>query len=169
MKLLALLGLASTIAAIPVQQTLTPDTYSLYHSNNQQIEYDVQYGQVLRVQNENSDISTLVTFSFPEATRGRKCELKFERDDVRQTPPPAVIDAFFSSQFPTKSGTSSNYRDVELGRLIVPTSGTATVDWGNFVFDCPAGQKKGFEFTPTGDRGSLFWAKANDGPYIRYF
>ncbi|KAF2276388.1 uncharacterized protein EI97DRAFT_37946 [Westerdykella ornata] len=176
MKLIAataVFSLASVIAGIPIGQTIIPETLSIYHGYNGRIEYNVGTGKVSRVQNGNDDISTLVTFNFPEATRGRKCELKFERDDGYPTSSPSIIDAFTSSQIATGPspgwGPPSNYRDVQLGRLRVPTSGQATVDWGNFVFDCPAGQKKGYEFAPTGDSTYLEWSKSTDGPYIRYY
>jgi len=171
----ALLSFTSSLSAYPTTgQTLYPDNISIYHGYNGAIEYAVSHGKISRVQSGNDDISTLITFTFPESTRGRKCEFNFELDSPPYTATGSpFIDAFFSSQYATASspgwGPPSNYRDNQLGRLRVVKGGQATVEWGTFVFDCPAGQTKGFEVTPTGDSILVEWNEPADGPWIRWY
>lgn len=171
----ALLTILPAISAYPTTppQSLTPDTISLYHGYGGRIEYDVPRGKVERKQNGNDDISTLLTFTFPEATRGRKCELNFELNDNYVWTGNFAIDAFTSSQYATADspgwGPPSNYRDVSLGRFRLVRGGLAGVEWGNMVFDCPAGETRGFEVTPTGDEVLVEWDAGLDGPWIRWW
>jgi hypothetical protein len=174
----AVLGFATAISAMPINNAIIPDNISIYHGYGGKIEYNVRSGEVSRKQGGNDDISTLMTFYFGEATRGKKCEFMFELDGpdpyTVEGSPQKFIDVFFSSQYATESspgwGAPSNYRDNQLGRLKPVKGSQATVEWGNFVFDCPQpGTYKGFEIAPTGDSTLVKWTEPNDGPWIRYY
>jgi hypothetical protein len=177
----AVLGLATTISAIPVSlgSVIVPDNISRYHVSTGQIEYGVDTGEASKKQGSGKDISTLMTFYFGGPSQGKQCEFVFETDGpspytIEGSPQQPFIDVFFSSQIAKQSspgwGAPSNYRDNQLGRLKPVSGGTATKEWGNFIFPCPApGTYKGFEVVPTGDNMSVKWSKNDDGPYIRYF
>ncbi|PSN65926.1 hypothetical protein BS50DRAFT_401434 [Corynespora cassiicola Philippines] len=173
----AFLSLVSTISSMPVSnnKVIIPETISIYHGFNGKLEFNVPSGKISRVQGGNDDISTLMTFSFPESSRGLTCEFMFELDDSTYTLNPVnpSIDVFRSSQIATASspgwGPPSNYRDVQLGRLKVKAGGEAEKSWGSFTFPCPAGEKKGFEVTPTGDVSGITWNEPTDGPWIQYY
>ncbi|KAF2252326.1 hypothetical protein BU26DRAFT_516990 [Trematosphaeria pertusa] len=171
--LTSILGIAS---AIPIGQTITPTTISLWHNTGAGlIEYDVSSGLISRGQPEplpaGHDISTLMTFDFPWASNGKTCEFMFELTDkgnyvILDTP---FFDVFRSSQPATHSGPGSNYRDTQLGRMKAMSMADAEKQWGTFTFSCPAGQTKGFEVAPTGDKTKITWNKAFDGPWIRFY
>ena len=167
----AILAFASATLAYPAG-TLEPTTTSLYHSYNGAIEYAVPRGKVSRVQNGNDDISTLLTFTFPSASRGKKCTFNFKLTGAYTHTGSPFIDVFTSSQPATGSspgwGPPSNYRDQQLGRLRLVAGGKATQEWGSFSFDCPAGETKGYEVTPTGDSEYVEWAEPGDGAWISY-
>ncbi|KAF2466155.1 uncharacterized protein BDR25DRAFT_79813 [Lindgomyces ingoldianus] len=172
----AILAFTSSTVAAPVSGPyITPETISIHHGYNGQIEFNVRRGKIQRQQSGNDDISTLMTFSFPQAADGKTCEFNFELNDgtFSVTPDVAQLDAFHSSQYATASspgwGPPSNYRDVQLGRLEVSKwGGLAQQKWGSFSFPCPSG-KKGFEVAPTGDAMTIEWDSPSDGPYIRYY
>lgn len=171
-----ILGLTHTISAIPTPgQTILPDNISIYHGFGGEIKFNSPYGQISRQQSGNDDISTLITFTFPEETRGRTCEFNFELNDAGSftiAPGNNAFDVFRSTQVATEDsagwGPPSNYRDVQLGRMKAVAGGQASVDWGTFTFPCPVGETKGFEVTPTGDSIFIQWNEPNDGPWIRY-
>lgn len=173
-----LLSLLTTISAAPFPgaptKVITPTTLSIYHGFGGRIEYDTNYGLVQRKQGGNDDISTLVTFTFPADSKDKKCTFRFELDDATSSLDPVnpFVDIFSSLQPVVKSsagwGPPNNGRDQQLGRLRVVKGGQATVEWGNFVFDCPSGQTKGYEVVTTGDRIDLRFNKGADGPYIVY-
>jgi len=176
-----ILGLTSTSSALPTgDQTIIPTTISIYHGYNGAIEYDVARGKASRLQSGNDDISTLITFTFPESTRYKKCEFKFELDDTYPpytfSPANAAVDVFRTSKIATGDsagwGPPSNYRDTQVGRLRLKAGDQAVVDWqvgAGFTFDCPAGETWGFEVTPTGDAMSVEWGEPTDGPWIRWW
>ncbi|KAK3996649.1 hypothetical protein QBC44DRAFT_317265 [Cladorrhinum sp. PSN332] len=97
----------------------------------------------------------LYTFTFSEATRGRRCwlELSVQNPTWNTQPPIVQVDVFTTTTPGICTGRSrATNRNINIGRLDVPTNGIATwsarnTDWLTRKTPCPApGTVQGFEF-----------------------
>jgi hypothetical protein len=161
----------------PNPSEILPDVASIYHTYNGQIEYDVEYARVRKIQGSGDDLTVLNTFYFPEASRGKTCEFVFELDNsppdyyIRNKP---LFDVFESNRIVTESqaqGPTNNLRDRQLGRLEAVEKGNAKVVFTDkgFSFKCPAPGTHVYEYVPTGDDMEISWHEKTDGGYFRYW
>lgn len=184
----AILGLATTISAIPTPNNLLPrekalptsirpKEVSMFNSKDGRIQHNIGEGVLLMKPSEPGIISTLVTFEFPALHKPNlRCELMFELNDPTKYTVKGqakFIDVFtllFSAVGNSPGPTPNNGRNQHLGRYKLVPGSHAGKESGNFIFDCPAhGTTKAFEIAPTGGDMLLKWMEPSEGPYIRYF
>lgn len=81
--------------------------------------------------NGGQDVTTLLTFTYPDAAKGKQCQFAFYLDQTATNLGSRKIDVFSSLQPATKATTGwgpGNQRDQNLGRLSTVKPGFATWD-----------------------------------------
>ena len=130
--------------------------------------------------NGGADTTTLVTFTYPEAARGKKCQFAFNFDTTASASGSRKLDVFTTSGIapgPTSGWGPGNRRNNHLGRLSAPAAfpGFATWDatYGAYLtqkINCKApNTKEGFELVGVYDVDYIWWdsaAAGNGGPRI---
>ncbi|KAL2220299.1 hypothetical protein M432DRAFT_312520 [Thermoascus aurantiacus ATCC 26904] len=177
----ALLGATGSIAAPApnapnhpsTDSVLYPCTTSLYHVSTGAIDYGKDFGLVSKKGDSVSDITTLVTFVFPDSWANRKCRLVFELGASDTSTGSQRADVFSSiapAGTPASSWPPGNLRDEQLGRIFVTGPGVAVWEQafnGAPDFDCPAGKVVGGELVGVNDVDEIRWSvAAGSGPRI---
>ncbi|KAL0942762.1 uncharacterized protein CTRU02_200648 [Colletotrichum truncatum] len=167
-KLVVALIAATTAIAAPLEAPLearqAPSTYFTpsatfnYNTRDGAI-YPSGWGQISKYTGNNgNDITTLLTFTYPEGVSGKKCQFFFYADGSTYASGSKKIDVFTSNK-PAPAGGSpgwgaggpGNQRNNNVGRLSVPAGGYATWDatYGAYLTsptDCKApGTVEGIE------------------------
>jgi len=150
---------------------LKPSFLSLYNVGTGAINFDVPDGKIFKADNNGGqDITTLVTFDFPELG-AKTCYFTFDLDTTATVTGSGQFDVFTSLQPATEDTTSwppGNGRKDHVGRMQAVLPGSAT--WiAEFIkpFPCPTG-KKGFELVGVNDNVLITWSNAVAGPRIHY-
>jgi Ubiquitin 3 binding protein But2 C-terminal domain len=176
-SLLSLLALSSAAPTTPPARTssnssiIYPFATSLYAVWTGAITYGSTYGLIQKTQT-SSDISTLVTFSFPASTQGKNCAFNFILSNTATVTGTGQADVFTTLANPTGSTSSwppGNQRDLDLGRIQAVIGGPATsvMDFtGQNPIPCPAGQTITLELVPTGDLDMIKWDVLSEGPEV---
>jgi len=146
---------------------LAPDAISQYHVWTGAIDYNTGVGKIFKDQ-VTSDISTLLTFTFPPETAGKSCSIELVLNSASTLTGTPAFD-IFSSLYPATSSTTSwppgNGRDQDLGRADAVIGGFAIYEPPPFPqiaanFPCPApGTVQGYELVPTGDQTDIEWVQ----------
>ncbi|KAK4188086.1 hypothetical protein QBC35DRAFT_215046 [Podospora australis] len=136
--------------------------HSINWSYQNYCEAPTSYGYVYRnvYSGQEWGQSALYTFTYPAASAGKQCWLEFYHAQPNWISNPAGVQIdVFTSYAPTQcnTGSMSNNRDVNLGRLNVPATGAAT--WAATYSTkltqrgpCPApGSVQALELVPVGD------------------
>ncbi|KAL2002679.1 hypothetical protein VTN02DRAFT_6214 [Thermoascus thermophilus] len=177
----ALLSVASTIAAPApnppshpsTDKVLYPYATSHYHVSTGAIDYGVDTGLICKADDNNSEVTTLVTFVVPQAWAGKQCKFVFELASFDTSTGSHEAD-IFSSIAPAGTSTASwppgNLRDHQVARIFVTAPGVATLEqsFDKFpVLDCPAGAIFGGELVGVNDVDQISWSVvAGSGPRI---
>ncbi|WDK19986.1 hypothetical protein CGRA01v4_11273 [Colletotrichum graminicola] len=156
----------------PPPTSFAPSATFVYNTRNGAI-YPSNYGG-----NEGNDLTSLPTFTYPQAAAGKKCQLWFLLDG----PTSGVSDSrkldVFTSTKPAPAGGPGNQRDANLGRWSLPAAaagGWATWDatYGAYLTaptDCKApGTVEGFELVGVYDNDYVSWDAQLSGARIAYF
>ncbi len=116
--------------------------------------------------NNGHDITTLVTFTYPAASLGKKCQLAFSLDATASLSGSQKIDVFTSlSPAPgcTTGWGPGNQRNNQLGRLSATLGAYATWEWTSSSYltaptDCKApNTTEGFELVGVYDTDYVAW------------
>jgi hypothetical protein len=172
----AILAFAS---AAPTNPNIFPDKLSRYEVWSGKVTYDVPTGQIFK-DGKTTDITTLLTFTFPDATAGKTCEFDFALNNClhcNPSPPTGTLqfDAYTAikpADRSTNDWPSGNLRDQYIGRLKAVKPGIATpVEGFPHVgpFPCPAGKTLGGELVGAGDQVNIQWDGKGEGPYFRVY
>ncbi|KAF7543418.1 hypothetical protein G7Z17_g10752 [Cylindrodendrum hubeiense] len=136
-------------------------------------------GEVYKdVANHGQDVTTLLTFRYPEQAEGLQCQFAFYVDDTVGLSGSKKLDLFTSynpAPGPTTGWGPGNQRNVPLGRLSLEPNSFATWD---ATYDCfltektpckPHGTIEAFELVGVNDNDVVTWNPANGaGPRIVY-
>lgn len=127
--------------------------------------------------NGGHDITTLLTFTYPEEARGRKCQFQFYLSNSAAISGSKKIDVF-TTLTPAPGCTTTwgpgNHRDINLGRLSAQLGAFATWDatYGAYLTkptDCKApGTKEGFELVGVYDTDHISWGPDGSGARITF-
>jgi hypothetical protein len=171
-------------AAVPVAQNssspfsqpniIRPSARSQYDVWTGAVHYNSANGKIFK-DGKTTDVSTLLTFNFPDVTKGQRCEFHFYLDSTATLSGTGTFDVFSSLAPATQSTTTwpnGNLRDQYGGRMQANKPGDAVFleGYGNKaqVFDCPSGSVYGAELVPTGDVDDIEWVGSLAGAYILY-
>ncbi|OCK86167.1 hypothetical protein K432DRAFT_376974 [Lepidopterella palustris CBS 459.81] len=172
--------IASTSAVPTPSPMIRPDSLSLYTVSTGAIDYNSPTGRIFK-NGHDSDVTTLLTFTFPDNTAGKTCQFNFALNDcLHCNPSPPTGTAQFdvyTSQAPADHSTtgwpSGNLRDEYVGRLQAIKPGVATYVPGFPVvgqgFPCPAGMTFGGELVGAGDNLDIQWDGKGEGPYFSVY
>lgn len=176
---LSAIAVASAAPIYPPESggnTINPTSLSLYSTWTGAVQRYVPSGAIVKPNGRSTDTTTLVTFSFPEETKGKTCELGFYLDASATLGGSKQFDVFTSlapATASTQSWPSGNLRDQHIGRMTATKPGYAT--WVDGIgasaktFPCPFGQTLGGELVGVNDVDEITWNAASSGPYIRYY
>ncbi|KAK2015255.1 hypothetical protein LZ32DRAFT_656596 [Colletotrichum eremochloae] len=169
----------------PPPTSFAPSATFTYNTRNGAI-YPSNYGGVISKSssNEGNDLTALLTFTYPQAAAGKKCQLWFLLDGPTSgVSGSRKLDVFASSR-PAPAGGSpgwgaggpGNQRDANLGRWSVPAAGgwaTWDATYGAYLTaptDCKApGTVEGFELVGVYDNDYVSWNAQLSGARIAYF
>lgn len=125
--------------------------------------------------NHGNDITTLLTFTYPNAAEGRQCQFQFYLNEDAFLSGSGKIDVF-TSNAPAPGCRSSwgpgNQRNVNLGRLSARLGGFAVWDatYGAYLTEptgCkPPGTREGFELVGVYDYDHISWEAEGSGARI---
>ncbi|KAH8701334.1 hypothetical protein GQ44DRAFT_55074 [Phaeosphaeriaceae sp. PMI808] len=175
------LSIATLSSALPTNAprdttTLRPTYTSQYSVWSGAIQRSTYTGKIFK-DGRTTDITTLVTFTFPPASAGKTCSFGFNlpNDSSSRLSGTGQFDVFISLA-PVSASTSSwppgNLRDQHIGRMAAKLGGEATWIAGfptfGQGFPCPAGETYGGELVGTGDVDHIEWIAGNAGPYVKY-
>lgn len=181
-------AILSITAAAPVAQSpggnggspfgqsniIRPTVRSQYDVWTGAVHYNTTNGKIFK-NGKTTDVTTLLTFTFPASTNGLRCEFHFYLDSTANVTGTGTFDVFSSLAPATQSTTSwpnGNLRDQYGGRLQTNKPGEAVFlsGFGNDaqVFDCPSNSVYGAELVPTGDVDDIEWVGHLAGAYILY-
>ncbi|KAF2177911.1 hypothetical protein K469DRAFT_732197 [Zopfia rhizophila CBS 207.26] len=178
----AILSFASAAPLTARQDPIVrPATLSQYTVSTGAVTYNTPTGRIFKNGHE-SDITTLVTFTFGPEFEGKTCEFVFELNSCLHCNPgvptgTAQFDIYTSIAPPDHSTTTwpqGNLRDQYLGRLKAVKNGPATNVEGfqpvaGQKFPCPSGKTLGGELVGAGDQVEIQWDGRGEGPYIRIY
>lgn len=177
----SLAALLTLTSATPTPDPMIrPDTLSQYTVSTGAIAYNVPTGRIHK-NGVDSDITTLVTFTFPDNTAGKTCEFNFALNNCLHCNPgypygTAQIDVYTSlapADHSTTTWPNGNMRDQYIGRLQAIKPGVASYVAGFPVigqgFPCPAGMTLGGELVGVGDVDEINWDGEGEGPYFRVY
>ncbi|KAK6217245.1 IDI-3 precursor [Colletotrichum tabaci] len=191
--LLALFAAATSALASPLlsarQSTPPPTSFApsaifTYNTRNGAITPSSYGGVVSKsTSNAGNDLTALLTFTYPQAAAGKKCQLWFYLDaPTSSVSGSRKLDVFTSTKPAPASGSTGwgaggpgNQRDVNLGRWSVAPGGWATWDatYGAYLTaptDCKApGAVEGFELVGVWDNDYVSWNAQVSGARIAYF
>ncbi|TDZ14156.1 hypothetical protein Cob_v012890 [Colletotrichum orbiculare MAFF 240422] len=179
-----LLTAASTLAA-PLETRQAPSTY---FTPSARYTYNVATGAITPSStglvhkfpsNAGQDVTTLLTFTYPAAAAGKKCQFHFFTEPgSSEVSGSRKLDVYTSTN-PAPGATTGwgpgNQRNVNIGRLGIAASGYATWDatFGAYLTaptDCkPAGTVEGFELVGVYDNDLVKWTPPASGARIAYF
>jgi hypothetical protein len=141
------------------------------------IDYNIGAGKLFKDQ-ITSDISTLLTFTYPQASAGLTCHFEFALGSASILQGTPAFDVFSSLAPATASTTSwppGNLRNNHLARMDAVLGGFATYEGAGFPqtaasFLCPPpGTVEGWELVPTGDATDIEWIQSGlVGAFISY-
>ncbi|KAI1039317.1 hypothetical protein LB505_008602 [Fusarium chuoi] len=175
----SILAIATTGLAAPVEPRsddyFTPAEIHTYNINNGAI-YDTDEGRVTKAPtNGGNDITTLLTFKYPEAARGKKCQFAFYLAPGENVIGSRKLDLYSSlapAPGPRAGWGPGNQRNVHLGRMDVKVGGFATWEatYGPYMTqktDCKKpGTVEGLELVGVYDLDAIYWNPAKSGPRI---
>jgi hypothetical protein len=182
--LLSIAGLA-TAAPAPVANgqggggpavSFSPGVVSQYSVWSGAIKYNTGVGKVFK-NGQTTDISTLLTFTYPAASAGKTCSINLYLDSASTQTGAKEIDIFSSlapAPGPRSSWGPGNQRNNHLGRIKITKPGSGVYESGypktGASYPCPApGTKAGYEFVATDDTTNTVWTQAAGvGAYISY-
>ncbi|KAM5354781.1 hypothetical protein ACJ41O_001427 [Fusarium nematophilum] len=127
--------------------------------------------------NNGNDITTLVTFTYPDEAEGHQCQFAFYLDNGSTNHVSGKFDLFTSNSpapGPTTGWGPGNQRNIHLGRLTAHIDGFATWDATYNAYltektDCKAaGTVEGFELVGVYDNDEISWDADVAGPRIIY-
>jgi hypothetical protein len=160
---------------VPQAQIIRPDVTSQYKVWNGAVDRYTKRGRIFK-DGKATDVTTLLTFSFPAASAGKTCSFHFDLsgDSTAKISGTGQFDVFTSlapADYSTSSWPPGNLRDHHIGRMTAKTGGEATWVAGfptfGQGFPCPAGQAYGGELVGVGDNDLIDWLSTS-GPYIQY-
>ncbi|WYZ41386.1 hypothetical protein EsH8_V_000281 [Colletotrichum jinshuiense] len=184
--LAALLAATSAIASPVESRQAAPATYftpsAIFTYNTRNGAITPSYGGVVAksTSNQGNDLTALLTFTYPQAAAGKKCQFYFYLDGpTSSVSGSGKLDVFTSLQ-PAPAGGSpgwgpGNQRNVNIGRISVVSGGYATWDatYGAYLTaptDCKAaGTVEGLELVGVYDNDYVSWNPQVSGPRIAYF
>jgi len=149
---------------------LNPDNISQYSVSTGAKQFNMGAGKVQK--NARGDTTTLFTFSFPDWTAGKTCQLNFFLNKQAALSGSRTFDVFSSLAPATTSAVTwpnGNLRDQQLGRMTAVKGGDATVSTdapNKLSFPCPQGQLLGGELVGVNDQVNIEWVQNVAGPYI---
>ncbi|KAF4459377.1 idi-3 precursor [Fusarium albosuccineum] len=175
-----LLAAAPGIAA-PLERRddpyFTPSEIWKYNVGNGAI-YSTDEGLVSKsTGNNGNDITTLLTFTYPDEAAGRQCQFAFYLDDGATLSGSGKLDVFTSNSpapGPTDGWGPGNQRNIHLGRLSLGLGEFASWDatYNSYLTektDCKEpGTTEGFEVVGVYDNDEVAWDPAVAGPRIIY-
>jgi hypothetical protein len=156
----------------------TPSAIYNYDVGSGAINCHAAGGLVSKSTNNNGhDITTLITFQYPAAAAGKKCQFAFYLDSSAILTGSKKVD-LFSSLEPAPGCTASwppgNRRNNHIGRLSLSLGATATWDQKVSAYltqptDCkPAGTYEGYELVGVYDNDYVSWNTYVAGARIVY-
>ncbi|GKT91156.1 IDI-3 precursor [Colletotrichum tofieldiae] len=173
----------STRQSAPPSTSFSPSAIFTYNTRNGAI--TPSYGGLVSksTSNAGNDLTALLTFTYPQAVAGKKCQLWFYLDGPTSSVSGSRKLDVFTSTKPAPAGGSpgwgaggpGNQRNVNLGRWSVVTDGWATWDatYGAYLTaptDCKApGTIEGFELVGVYDNDYVSWNAQVSGARIAYF
>ncbi|CAM1500504.1 Fc.00g096660.m01.CDS01 [Cosmosporella sp. VM-42] len=135
-------------------------------------------GVVSKATNNNgNDITALLTFKYPSASAGKKCQFAFYLNNGASLTGSKKLDLFTSNSpapGPTSGWGPGNQRNIHLGRLSANLGGFATWDATYSTYltkktDCKApGTTEAFELVGVYDNDYVSWNPTVAGPRIIY-
>jgi len=173
----ALAAILATSTAAPLvgrqgsSDYISPTVISQYNVWTGAISFDTSEGKIFK-DGRQPDITTLVTFDFPDWTEGRQCEFTFELDSTAQLSGSKLFDVFTSlgpATESTKDWPHGNLRDQHAGRMRAFLPGFAEWVFGvgpSPKFDCPTGQTLAGELVGVYDVDHIEWDNSVAGPRI---
>ncbi|KAJ2891184.1 hypothetical protein MKZ38_000772 [Zalerion maritima] len=183
MKSFAILSLAAAAVAAPTSSNSKRQTppatidplLSQYNVATGAVTYNTGEGYIFKKNGAEPDITTLMSFKFPDSTEGYNCEILFPLD-AASTATGSQRAQVFSGLKPAAETTttwpSGNLRDQHLGDVKFEAPGGAVYEatYGPYAqgkFPCPAGYKLGAELVGRWDEVTVAWTQgAGAGPYI---
>ncbi|KAH7169926.1 hypothetical protein EDB81DRAFT_908314 [Dactylonectria macrodidyma] len=173
---------ATSVLAAPLESRaekfFTPSVIWHYSVNNGAISSTVS-GEVFKdVANHGQDVTTLLTFRYPEQAEGLQCQFAFYVDDTACLDGSKQLDLFTSyspAPGPTAGWGPGNQRNVPLGRLSLGLNSFATWDatYSTYLTEktpCkPHGTIEAFELVGVNDNDLVTWnPETGAGPRIIY-
>lgn len=156
---------------------IRPKAVSQYDVWTGAVRYQTLNGKIFK-DGKTTDVTTLLTFEFPEASNGKTCSFQFDltRDSSAKVSGTGEFDVYISQAPATTSAStwpSGNLRDHHIGRMTAKANAPATWVSGFPIFGqsfpCPAGQVYGGELVGVGSVDSIEWlASAAAGAYISW-
>ena len=156
-------------------QVIYPDVTSQYKVWAGAVDRYTERGRISK-DGTTTDITTLLTFSFPAESAGKTCSFHFDLSDdttakVSGTGQFDVFTSLAPADYSTSSWPPGNLRDQHIGRMTAKAGGEATWVAGfptfGQGFPCPAGEAYGGELVGVGDNDLIDWLSTS-GPYIQY-
>lgn len=156
-------------------QIIRPDATSQYKVWTGAIDHYTQGGRIFK-DSKTTNITALLTFSFPAESADKTCSFHFDLSDdsTAEISGTGQLDVFTSlapADYSTSSWPPGNLRDQHIGRMTAKAGGEAEWVSGFPTFGqgflCPAGQTYGGELVSVGDNDLIDWLAAS-GPYIQY-
>ncbi|KAF4442443.1 idi-3 precursor [Fusarium austroafricanum] len=174
----ALFAATATLAA-PLERRsddyFTPSAIHTYNIANGAI-HNTDEGRVTKAPgNGGNDITTLLTFTYPEAARGKKCQFAFYLNGKENVIGSKKLDLYSSlapAPGPRAGWGPGNQRNIHLGRMDVKVGGFATWEatYGPYMTqktDCKKpGTVEGLELVGVYDLDAIYWNPAISGPRI---
>ncbi|KAH7119477.1 hypothetical protein B0J13DRAFT_569217 [Dactylonectria estremocensis] len=182
--------IASTFAAVSVlgapPVSLESRQAVNYFTPSALWKYNVRNGAIARTTqgvvskadyNHGNDFTALLTFTYPRAAEGKKCQFAFVLDNTAQLRGSKKLDVFTSNSpapGPTSGWGPGNQRNIHLGRLSAKRGATATWDATYNAYltkktPCKAaGTQEGFELVGVYDNDYISWNPRFAGPRIIY-
>lgn len=153
--------------------TIRPSFTSQYDVSTGAVRYASSQGKIFK-DGKTTDVTTLLTFAFPEESKGKTCSFHFDLDSSSESVSGTGQFDVYISQAPathdSKTWPSGNLRNHHIGRMAAKMNGEATWIPGFPVFGqafpCPAGEKYGGELVGAGDADHIEWLANTSGPYI---
>lgn len=163
----------STEPELGSRGTIRPSFTSQYEVSTGAVRYASSEGKIFK-DGKTTDVTALLTFAFPEESRGKTCSFHFDLDSSSDAVSGSgQFDVFISQAPATKdsdSWPSGNLRDHHIGRMSAKMNGEAAWIPGFPVFGqafpCPAGERYGGELVGAGDADHIEWLANTSGPYI---